>query len=918
MLRRWTLTALCVGTICLSVSGARVATAGPSLAERFSFLTGGSAAKPKPQPIRDEHVQPAAAAGPANRPRAAKDAAMSGTTRRSTGGGGGLFGGLHLPTFGSQGPSNEEISNPPLPYDPAEVRSQGGQQAARGTASAAPRRQGAATGGTAATRPTGTTAGRPTGTATARTTGTTSRRTVGTASSPASPPPSSRVARTSPHADGRHNELADALAGLRGRDDAASESTPDESDVAPPEAVADEESLSDAQAPARDASDTNISARGPMDVADALNNVAASAAAVEPETPVATAAPAPRPRAGAAAPTVQRPTSAAPTTTVRRTPGSAPIAENDVAAVLQDESVIASAPVAPRAVPQPVAAPIEQEEEYLGGISAESAPRTFRSAAAPTSAPVTSTIVRSTAPDRTASSSMTARTPSIPARAGNLRQRTDMRTDATRSDVLLSARQPVIVSSVAGPARIVVGRTAEYRVSLENKGDDAAHELVATIAVPAWADVVDAVGSNGSVDRVAAASQDAANTVRWQLYELAPGAAQTLTLKLIPRSGRPLQLDVQWNHAAVTGSTTVQVEEPKLQMEISGPGEVLYGKSQRYTLTLSNPGTGDAEEVSIELTPPGGDPKAPVKHKIGVLKAGSTKSIELELTAREGGDLKMYAAAIAAGDLRTEATKTVLCRKAALDVDWRGPDKNFSGAVATYYLRVRNPGTAPADQVEVGLNLPVGAELVDASAGNAWDAAKRVVSWKPGSLAAGEERFLQFRCKLSQPGVNQMELVAQTAAGDLSDVQSMPVTIEALADLKLTVSDPEGIIPVGDAVVYEIKVENRGQTAAHGVNVVGMFSEGIDPVQVEGGQHEIRDGRVTFRTADALAAGGEMTLKIHAKATSAGTHVFRAEVVCDDLETKLASEETTRFFVEEDRWADASAAYSEGGEGTTR
>jgi hypothetical protein len=98
MLRRWTLTALCVGTICLSVGGARVATAAPSLAERLSFLTGGGAAKPKP--IRDENVQPAAAA--ANRPRAAKDAAMAGTTRRSTGGGGGLFGG-RLPLLARAG-----------------------------------------------------------------------------------------------------------------------------------------------------------------------------------------------------------------------------------------------------------------------------------------------------------------------------------------------------------------------------------------------------------------------------------------------------------------------------------------------------------------------------------------------------------------------------------------------------------------------------------------------------------------------------------------------------------------------------------------------------------------------------------------------------------------------------------------------
>jgi uncharacterized repeat protein (TIGR01451 family) len=131
------------------------------------------------------------------------------------------------------------------------------------------------------------------------------------------------------------------------------------------------------------------------------------------------------------------------------------------------------------------------------------------------------------------------------------------------------------------------------------------------------------------------------------------------------------------------------------------------------------------------------------------------------------------------------------------------------------------------------------------------------------------------------------------------------------------VSDPQGVLPVGQTAQYEIRVQNRGLTAARGVNVVAMFSAGIEPVHVEGGQHEIRDGRVAFRTIDALPAGAEVVLTIHAKASEPGTHVFRTEVVCDDLEAKLAAEETTRYFVEEERWADASAAYSEG-EPTTR
>ena len=61
------------------------------------------------------------------------------------------------------------------------------------------------------------------------------------------------------------------------------------------------------------------------------------------------------------------------------------------------------------------------------------------------------------------------------------------------------------------------------------------------------------------------------------------------------------------------------------------------------------------------------------------------------------------------------------------------------------------------------------------------------------------------------------------------------------------VVDPKGVVPVGEMAVYEIHIKNRGMTAARGVNVVAMFSEGIDPSHVEGGQHSIRDGRVTFR-----------------------------------------------------------------------
>jgi hypothetical protein len=58
---------------------------------------------------------------------------------------------------------------------------------------------------------------------------------------------------------------------------------------------------------------------------------------------------------------------------------------------------------------------------------------------------------------------------------------------------------------------------------------------------------------------------------------------------------------------------------------------------------------------------------------------------------------------------------------------------------------------------------------------------------------------------------------------------------------------------------------------------------------------------VSFRTIDELQAGRDLVLRIRAHAVQPGTHVFRAEVLCKELEIKLAAEETTRFYADDVR-----------------
>jgi hypothetical protein len=70
----------------------------------------------------------------------------------------------------------------------------------------------------------------------------------------------------------------------------------------------------------------------------------------------------------------------------------------------------------------------------------------------------------------------------------------------------------------------------------------------------------------------------------------------------------------------------------------------------------------------------------------------------------------------------------------------------------------------------------------------------------------------------------------------------------------------------------------------------------VEPVRVSGGAAELGGGQALFTPIASIEPGAEITLQIIAKADRPGSHAFRAEVRCTDPETKLASEQTNRFF----------------------
>jgi uncharacterized repeat protein (TIGR01451 family) len=458
--------------------------------------------------------------------------------------------------------------------------------------------------------------------------------------------------------------------------------------------------------------------------------------------------------------------------------------------------------------------------------------------------------------------------------------------------VLFTTESPVLSVQATGPRTVRIGQGAQFAVKIKNAGAPATNVIV-MVDLPPYVEVSVAHATSGTVPT--RAPDQANGPLEWKLTRLESRTIETLNLTLIPRKSAPVDLGVRYTYAPEASQMTVEVQEPKLEMSITGPDDVAYGQTKVYKLTLSNPGNGDTENVVIGLLPVGRSTDGVTSHRLGTLRAGESKSINVELTARQAGSVSIRAQAYADGGLRTEAAQQVLVRRANLQVNIEAPKLTYAGTVGMYQIKVVNTGNSTAENVQVAAMLPPDAKYIGSNSGGRFEPQQGRIVWSVGSLPTGGERTLDVQCSLNTPGDNRLQFVA-TADEDLNAAATANTQVQALADLKIEVRDPQGPVAVGQDSVYEVVVRNRGSAAAENVDLTVFFSEGLEAKSVEGAPHEIATGQVIFKPIPSVGAGETLIVKVHTLADRAGNHIFRAELVCQSLDTKLAAEEATLYY----------------------
>lgn len=447
---------------------------------------------------------------------------------------------------------------------------------------------------------------------------------------------------------------------------------------------------------------------------------------------------------------------------------------------------------------------------------------------------------------------------------------------------------PKLRVTSTGPSSITIGKPARYEIQVENLEARSASSVIVGIDLPDWIEVTNVLPSIGSKEMTDGKEE---SLMVWQLPIVEANATEKMMIDVIPREPRPFDIDVEWTFKPIRGKATIEVTQPQLSIQISGPTEVQFGEKALYDVTVSNPGTGIAENVSVMLPEVLGGERA----KLDNIAPQQQKKFQVELIARSAGALDLTTTVLADGNLKESDTREIIVRRAMLKVALQGPPMKYAGSVGTYNVTVSNQGDAMARDVIAAVALPPGVDFVSGI-----DNVEKIdggIRWKVGMLSPGNERTYQLNCNMTVQGDISID-AATRGAGDLAAQANVVTRVEAVSDLVLKVADPKGPLPTGEKIEYEIRVKNRGTKSAKGVNIVMHFSEGVEPLEAEGIANTIAPGQVTFSPIAQIDPDQEVVLKIQASATLAGSHRFRAQLLCEEADTHEVAEGTTRFFGE--------------------
>jgi hypothetical protein len=437
---------------------------------------------------------------------------------------------------------------------------------------------------------------------------------------------------------------------------------------------------------------------------------------------------------------------------------------------------------------------------------------------------------------------------------------------------------------------INVGQQCDLLLTVKNSGQANASDVVVDVFFPR------------SVRLTAASPKPVAaeTSVVWEFPTLDAGEEREIHITMIPseRGEISANANVRYSSAA---TTVLAVEEPMLKLAMKGPTKVMMGESASHVVSVTNPGTGVAHNVTLEVSIPEGleHPKGKrLKMDLGSLSPGEQRSVRLSLTAIGGGSQKVGVIASSGTELRQTAAATVSVLAPSLTLEVTGPALRYVGRDARYSLKLANDGQAVTNNVRAMYIVPKGFKYLFASRGGKYDESTRTVSWFVGGIKPNETIDLSLKLKPTELGDFAHMAQAISEHGAIAEAKT-DTRIEGTASLVLEVLDLDDPVEIGRETAYEVRVRNEGSKQAQNVGLSFELPNGMKLINVKGPtKHIAESGLVVFKALPALEPGKTAIFQIHIQGADEGNHRVRARLTSDSIQEPLTVEELTRFYAD--------------------
>jgi uncharacterized repeat protein (TIGR01451 family) len=398
-----------------------------------------------------------------------------------------------------------------------------------------------------------------------------------------------------------------------------------------------------------------------------------------------------------------------------------------------------------------------------------------------------------------------------------------------------------------------------------------------------------------------AAANEAGELV-WNLGTLAPEQSRRIDLQLVANARGPMNCHAVVTFTAVAGHQ-VQVREPQLAIKMRAPANTIAGENVTLLYAISNPGDGVAESVKVKTMLPEGleHPRGKiVEFDVGSLAPKEIRTMQLTCVAKGTGAQKCMIVATGEGGLTSNDAASIDILIPRLDIAMTGPKLRYLQRHAIYTLKVTNPGSAPASNVEVQELIPAGFKLHQVHGGK-YQESTRLVSWTIAELGAGQTKELTVDLIPTEIGEHRVIANAKTPRGLKSEAEVRTV-VEGLPALEMEVTHLDDPIEVGAETAYEIRLANKGTKTETNVEVVCTLPAQLEFVNAKCTTtlRYSQEGRdLVFEKLPRLAPRAEVIFRVQVKGIAPGDIRFRTRFRADGLKDPVIREESTRIYSDE-------------------